>query len=403
MSNKDDNSDAAPANPEAERAPDDVAAIEPPADDTPDEPAEPADAVPSRPTGARGGILGLLGLAAGAVALLGVVWLYLTRETLPDLDFAAPADIRAVGDSVAALEAAIGELEGRLDTLSASDDSAADSRRQLERALRGEVDTLSQRVDGLESVPPRVGNLENAVAAIQGIEAGARDTLLLAEAEHYLRTANSLLNLAGDAALAGVALGMANDRLTAIGNPALDNVRQTITDEITALELTAAPDIESNAMLLSSLARLVDSLPLKTVDGNLTASSAAAEAADEPGAAGRAWNAVKEAVGGAITITPPGGDNAPLLVPGTEPPIRANLSLQLQAARLALLKGEQSVFEQSLDDAAEWLEQYFDGASLQVQSARTTLSEVRDSSVTGDRPDISESLRLLRQYRSLSE
>lgn len=403
MSNRDDNPDTAQTDPEPEHAPEDSQALELPADDSPSEADEPGTAAAERPAGTRGGFLGILGLAAGSVALLGVAWLYLTRETLPELDFAAPADIRAVGDSVAAIEASIAELEGRLAALSEADDTAATSRRQLERALRSEVDTVSQRVDGLESVPPRVGNLENAVAAIQGIEAGARDTLLLAEAEHYLRIANSLLNLAGDGALAGVALGMANDRLTAIGNPALDNVRQTITDEITALELAAAPDIEGSAMLLSSLARLVDSLPLETVDGNLADGSATAEAAEEPGAAGRAWNAVKEAVGGAVKITPPGDDDAPLLVPGTEPLIRANLSLQLQAARLALLKGEQTVFEQSLDDAGEWLEQYFDGNSLQVQSARTTLAEIRANSVTGESPDISESLRLLRQYRSLSE
>ncbi len=401
MSNADDKPDTDPESSEAEAA----AVTDPPAGTPADETPENADAssdTEARP-GGRSGLPGLVGLAAGVLALLGVVWLFLSRETLPELDFAAPADIRAVGDSVAALETSIGNLEGRLEALAESDSAAGDARRQLERSLGGEVDALSQRIDGLESVPPRVGNLESAVAAIQGIEAGARDTLLLAEAEHYLRIANSLLNLAGDRALAGVALGMANDRLTAIGNPALDNVRQAITDEITALDLAAAPDVEGNAMLLSSLARLVDSLPLKAVDGNLMEGSAAAEAADEPGVAGRTWNAVKEAVGGAVRITPPGEDDAPLLVPGTEPLIRANLSLQLQAARLALLKGEQALFEQSLDDAAEWLEQYFDGDSLQVQSAGTTLSEVRGNSVTGETPDISESLRLLRQYRSLSE
>lgn len=403
MSDKDDKTETAPGSPETEHAPEDVPLGEAPAEAGPNESDEPEEAAPRRSAGALSGILSLAGLAAGVVALLGVGWLYVTRETLPELDFAGPADIQAVGDSVAALEASISGLEGRLEALSDADDTAADARRQLERAVRGDVDALDQRVDGLESVPPRVGNLENAVAAIQGIEAGARDTLLLAEAEHYLRVANSLLNLAGDAVLAGVALDMANERLTAIGNPALDNVRQTITDEITALELAAAPDIEGSAMLLSSLARLVDSLPLKAVDGNLTDGGDRAETAEEPGAASRAWNAVKEAVGGAVKITPPGDDDAPLLVPGTEPLIRANLSLQLQAARLALLKGEQAVFEQSLDDAAEWLEQYFDGASLQVQSARTTLAEVRESSVTGESPDISESLRLLRQYRSLSE
>ncbi len=404
MSNADDNPDKDPASTAVEAVDADYPSVEASTGEPSENNAEEADTPRDTSARKRGGVMGIAGLAVSIVALVGVVWLSLSRETLPELDFAAPADLRAVGDSVAALEASIADLEQRLDSLSAADVTATQAQQQLERSLSDELEALDGRVDGFDSLAPRVGNLENAVAAIQGIEAGARDTLLLAEAEYYLRIANSLLNLAGNAELAEVALGMANDRLTAIGNPALDNVRQAITDEITALGLTAAPDVENSAMLLSSLARLVDSLPLKTVDGNLIGDGAPATPPDEqPGAMGRAWNAVKEAVGGAVTITPPGDDNAPLLVPGTEPLIRANLSLQLQAARLALLKGEQTLFEQSLDDAADWLEQYFDGASLQVRSAEATLSEIRESAVTGDFPDISESLRLLRQYRSLSD
>lgn len=363
----------------------------------PDTAGETADSTRRQPSGALGGILGLAGCAAGVAALLGVAGLYLTQATPPN--FATASDMRTVDEGIAALQTSMAEFERRLEALSGSDDAAADSRRQLERSLRDDVQALSRRVDGLESVPARIGQLENAVAAIQGIEAGARDTLLLAEAEHYLRLANSLLQLAGDAALAGIALAAANERLTAIGNPALDAVRQSITDAMTALELSTAPDIESSAMRLSSLDRLVDSLPLKPADRQRTAGKAAAQT--PPGAAGRAWNAVKAAVGGAVKITPPGGEAAAPLLPGREPLIRASLSLHLQAARLALLQGEQTLFEQSLDDAAAYLERYFDGASVPVQSARARLAEVREHRVRGEVPDISEPLRLLRRYRSL--
>ena len=70
----------------------------------------------------------------------------------------------------------------------------------------------------------------------------------------------------------------------------------------------------------------------------------------EPGVAGKTWAAVKEAVFGAVKVTRPGDESTPLLLPGTEPLIRANLTLQLQAARLALLRGQQSIFDQSLEE-----------------------------------------------------
>ena len=46
---------------------------------------------------------------------------------------------------------------------------------------------------------------------------------------------------------------------------------------------------------------------------------------------------------------------------------------------------------------------YFDIRSVQVASALETITELRGSPATADLPDISESLRLLRQQRVLEE
>ena len=69
---------------------------------------------------------------------------------------------------------------------------------------------------------------------------------------------------------------------------------------------------------------------------------------------------------------------------------------------VALLRGEQAVFEQSLADADDWLRDYFDTNSAQVRGARATLEEIRSSMVVVSPPDISASLQLLRQYNNLS-
>jgi uncharacterized protein HemX len=59
------------------------------------------------------------------------------------------------------------------------------------------------------------------------------------------------------------------------------------------------------------------------------------------------------------------------------------------------------VFGQSLDDAADWLKEYYDADSSAVASALDTISQLQDESVGVTPPDISGSLRLLRQYRTL--
>ena len=106
---------------------------------------------------------------------------------------------------------------------------------------------------------------------------------------------------------------------------------------------------------------------------------------------------------GLVKVTPPDEETRVLLTPDATRLIRNNLALQLQAARLALLRGEQAIFEQSLEDADALLMQYFDGDSAQVASVQETIAEIRDSMVAVKAPDISESLRLIRQFRVLSE
>ena len=91
------------------------------------------------------------------------------------------------------------------------------------------------------------------------------------------------------------------------------------------------------------------------------------------------------------------------MTPDAEYFLRNNIALQLQAARLALLRGEQAIFEQSLDDTSALLRQYFDTDSTQVAGALDTLVEIRGSVFATTAPDISGSLDLLRQFKVLRE
>ncbi len=161
------------------------------------------------------------------------------------------------------------------------------------------------------------------------------------------------------------------------------------------------PDIEGVTLTLASLARVVETLPLRQVSG----AGDAEDGEPDPDLSGvdRAWASVKGAVSGLVRISPPDQGAMPLLTPEAVYFLRTNLTLQLQAARLALLRGEQAVFQQSLDDASAWVREYFDTDSAQVTSALATIGEIRGGMVAVANPDISGSLRLLRQFRTLTE
>jgi uroporphyrin-3 C-methyltransferase len=314
---------------------------------------------------------------------------------------------RASDDDRAGNEAAIAELSSDLreavNTLQASQREAFAERDDASRRISQRLDSLEREVDDVlrqsESVAPRLGNLEEAVSSLQGISAGVRDTWMLAEAEYYMQIANAQLQLAGNPRIAALALNFASERIRQMANPALGEVRRTLTQELQALESMEPADLEGMSFELASLAERVESLPLnQDVD---VPEDEAAPVDPELSGFRRAIASMKRAFGDVVSVRRTDEELTPLLSPDAAYFLRANLALKFHAARLALLRGEQGVFEQSLDDAAGWLEEYYDVDSSAVAGALDTLSELKEESVSVTPPDISGSLRLLRQYRTL--
>lgn len=342
----------------------------------------------------RGGGIALLALVISLLTLAGVGWLLYEswQARLAALD---------IEDPIAALTSRFSDSEQSLSALDRSIAELNDANRIFSSQLGALESTLDDRLGLIETLPQRMSSLENSVASLQGISTGARTTWLLAEAEYYMQIANAQLQLAGNPELAALALGMADERVNQIGDPGLTDVRRAIANELAALEIMEQPDIEGVSLTIASLARVIDSLPLKGIDGDETR----AQSDEDSQATGvrRAWESVKGAMSSLVRVTPPDQAELPLVAPDTIYFLRTNLTLQLQAARLALLKGQQAVFEQSLDNASAWLQQYFDTESAQVNSALETIAEVRANEYSVTPPDISRSLRLLRQFRTLSE
>lgn len=299
-------------------------------------------------------------------------------------------ELAALQRELAAANASISALEAAIDGLPDNDNSA-----DLD-GLRRDVD---QQLDVFKTLPPRLSTLENSVASLAGISEGARETFLLSEAEYYMQIANAQLQLANNPQLAVLALRMADERVTQLADPGLTDVRRALSNEIAALDVMEKPDLEGATLTLASLARVVETLPL--TDPRQT--EAQEETAEEQGNLEAAWSSVKGAMSGLVKVTPPEQARLAVLSPDAAAFLRNNIALQLQAARLALLRGELAIFQQSLDDSSALLTSYFDTDSESVNSTLATLADIRSGVFTAENPDISNSLRLLRQYRSLNE
>ena len=346
-----------------------------------------------QPTKQRGNGVAWLALLVSLIALaaigytLSVDWLAAEGSSTDDAVASLEKSVSATRESLSSLDSRLAEL-GEQDGVAAAETDA----------LRQELD---ERVTGLSSLPGRLSTLESSVSSLAGISTGTRDTWLLAEAEYYMQIANAQLQLANNPHLAALALEMADERVVQVGNPALIDVRRAISDELAALDVMEKPDLAGATLTLASLARVVESLPLGSSKKSVREEPQAVDEAQ--GGMSRAWSSMKNAVSGLVKVTPPDQAKLALLSPDAEYFLRNNLALQLQSARLALLRGEQTVFLQTIDDTSTLMSQYFDVDSAQVISAQETLTEIRSSVFTSSVPDISESLRLLRQFRTLRE
>lgn len=355
--------------------------------------AEPDALVEEKPAKPRGNSVAWLALLLSLIASAAVGYT-VSRDWLAAGDSSADDALASLGSRVSATQDNLSSLGTRLTELDGRDSDAAT---EIDN-LRKELD---ERVRALSALPSRMSTLESTMASLAGVSKSARDTWLLAEAEYYLQIANAQLQLSNNPQLAALALGMADERIVQMGNPALTDVRRAISDELAALDVMEKPDIAGATLTLASLARVVESLPVGSAEKTRSKDSQPID--DEQSGAARAWSSMKSAMSDLVKVTPPDGGKIALLSPDAEAFLRSNLALQLQSARLALLRGEHVVFEQTLDDTSALLSRYFDNESAQVASAQETLAEIRSDIFTTSVPDISESLRLLRQFRILSE
>ena len=252
----------------------------------------------------------------------------------------------------------------------------------------------------LRALGSRQQTLQAAVDALNRLAGTSRHGWLLAEAKYLLSVANQRLLLERDVPTAVAALSTADRRLRATGDPGLLPVRKKIASEIEALKAVPRPDVTGMALRLEALASRVDMLPLASAQPRVMTASADGQGAGASPAP-HGWRQALEAVWSGLrrlvvvrrTNHPP----APMLAPSQQYFLYQNLMLKLETARLALLNGDAPVFRDSLSTAGRWIDTYFDTRDAAVAGALKQLQQMAAVNIHPALPDISASLRLLRQ------
>jgi len=251
----------------------------------------------------------------------------------------------------------------------------------------------ARRIDELGNLAPRIAELTDAMEALRERADSAERAWVKAEARYLIEIANRRLTLERDVQSALTALQIADGRLHALRDPAMNSVRRALAQEIQALRAASFPDIAGITARLASAEELVDRLPV-------LGAIAVHYQPDEPALAStpglvRAWQIFRNSFFGMVRVRRIGEDTVELVSLEEQGVRRHHLQLLLFSARLAALRIDAGEYRASVTGARSWLEKMFDPRDAGVASLRQELRELEQLSIAAPLPDISRSLKLL--------
>ncbi|MCK5871890.1 MAG: uroporphyrinogen-III C-methyltransferase [Methylococcales bacterium] len=240
-------------------------------------------------------------------------------------------------------------------------------------------------------------DLKEDILKVQRQLGKTRGDWLMADAEYLLSVANQRLHLVGDLKTTAEALKAADERLHESGDGAAFKIRAQITKEITSLKDVKVNDIVGSYAQLKSLIDTVDRLtlilpyaekPLKKDDKKL------------PKKPDGVVEVVLKQIDGYVTVRHNDKEVETIITHEEAKLIKQQLSIKLEMIKIALVQENIALYERSMVDALEWLKQHF----ILNKVSKTfieTLNTLKKEYVNAELPDISLSLKMLRDISKL--
>lgn len=338
----------------------------------------------------RGGAgLGLLALLLALVALGGNYWLYTQLQS-------AGSGSKQLAQEVADVEQAVASARAKLEQTGVELQSAQQAgAAELASEMRELIDTRTE--DMQRQLRQNREQMYELRQQMQSVSAADKRNWLLAEAEYLMRLASQRLLMSGDVVSAADLLQSADDVLQSLDDSTLTPIRGQIAEEVAALRTAARFDAEGLYLELQGLAKQAGNLTLfeqpelEVAEPELPA-DASAQQKLEAGVR-RAWAKLRSYV----VLQKREENYERLIAPEQEASLRYSVRLMFEQAQLALLHGNQALYQRSLTKAADWIETYYvlEGRS-ELLVAR--MRELAERPVVRQVPDISASLRSLKLY-----
>jgi uncharacterized protein HemX len=333
-------------------------------------------------------------LSAGGAAFLLFQSLEKTRT-----DFASKLDKTRADLSDVAIKVS-GDITGQLSTITDKMARITADQQQFQHQVSGQQQTTEALSKKMAISNQQMLQSIEVLFKQKGRE---RIGWVLAEVEYLLIIANHSLQLQNNVATAITALEAADSRLLDTGDPGTIASRTKIRDEIQQLKALQQPDVVGMAARLASVIKMLPSLPIlytqvntKEKIADLIDKKASHDTADLE----QAGKDFLHELRGLVIFRKLEKSPKALMTPEQQFFLQQNLQLKLETARRSLLSGQKTLFEASLNEAVQWLQDFFDLENSQVKQTIEELQSLQKMTITSNMPDISASIKVLRSYQN---
>lgn len=322
------------------------------------------------------------------------------------------------------------DMNSQVESFSKGHDSSLSDIRgqthQLDSRTSDLSDSVGRTQDDMTDLKDQVDHLQVQQRQMSDQLGGNPERFVEQRIELLLEAANQQIQIAADPEAATRALELADTAIKNSDNPELHPVRDRIADELGDLKALPHPDIDGLALKLAKAIRQIPDLPLKSDVPSSYApdtdeedkgggDAVHSESKDNDGAQGKTdqlkakWqqlvDSVRTGLSRMITVRRANGtaDEPALMAPDQSHFLVQNIQLQLRTARLALINGNEQTYQDALDEARGWIKQYFDDKSSRVTGLLSDLSDLSDVELAWEAPDLSGSLKKLRQIMARND
>ena len=249
------------------------------------------------------------------------------------------------------------------------------------------------------SLQDQVAKQQDQLTKLQELSSGKQRPWVLAEINYLIHLASYNLNYTRDIP-AGIALLQAADqRAASLNDPSLNQLRQRLADAIAKLQAQPKLDLAGLLAKINALQGQIKQLPL--VAPPVFTATKAATSEPAPTEHKPMWRkALKqsfETLKSLIIIRHHSQPIEPLLNSEQQVYMQQNLQLLLQRASWAALQGQRQLYRDSLQQAANWVGQYFAADAAFTRSFLQTLKDLQKMDVQPVMPDMRELQDTLQQ------